>query len=329
MNINELCNAYISGEIGKKIYWEFLRDKFRSLLECQNVMQKLADGTSIEITKNDIILNYDKIRIAFDFQQTFSRAETILALGSNPEQDDFCLIENMLEIGSVVFDIGANVGVFSLFLVSHCPSIEKIYAFEPVPETYRKMLKNLSLNNDPKQVCPYNIGLSDKAGSFSFYLPGASEAASMQPVTDEFYLRESIDGIYTGRQRSRKISCEVSTLDEIVQANPQKRIDLLKIDVEGNEKFVLEGASSVLRTYQPVVYAEMLRKHAARFHYHPNAIIKFMCSLGYQCYVCVQGRLAVFRQMDEDTVETNFFFLHQKKHEKLVRIYSQEASYDK
>lgn len=214
-------------------------------------------------------------------------------------------------------------------MIRHCPSIRKIYAFGPIPETYSKMLKNLSLNHDPKQISPYNMGLSNAVGAFTFYLPGENEAASLQPVTDEFYLQESIDGVYTGPQKSRKVSCEVSTLDEFVQANPQKVIDLLKIDVEGNKKFMLEGAASVLRTYRPIVYAEMLRKHAARFHYHPNDIINFMCSLGYQCYVCIQGRLVSFQQMDENTIETNFFFLHQKKHEKLVRIYTEEDRYDK
>lgn len=329
MTIKELQSAYREGKIEKRVYWVLLREKFLPLLEYQKLIKELAAIDSIKITKEDIILNYDKFSMTFDFQQTFSRAEGILAMGGNPEQDDFDFIEKISQNGGVIFDIGANVGIFSLTLIRHCPSIRKIYAFEPVPETYRKMLKNLSLNNDPKQICPYNIGLSNKAGSFTFYLPGASEAASLQPVTDEFYLQESVDGIYTGQQKSSKVSCEVGTLDEFVQANPQDRIDLLKIDVEGNEKFVLNGAVSVLKTYQPVVYAEMLRKHAARFHYHPNDIIKFMCSLGYQCYVCVQGRLSVFRQMDEDTLEMNFFFFHQQRHRALVRKYTKENNYDK
>lgn len=322
MTIKELQSAYREGKIEKRLYWVLLREKFLPLIEYQKLIKELAAIDSIEITKEDIILNYDKFRMTFDFQQTFSRAEGILAMGGNPEQDDFNLIEKISQNIEVVFDIGANVGIFSLSLIRHCPSIRKIYAFEPIPETYSKMLKNLSLNHDPKQISPYNMGLSNAVGAFTFYLPGENEAASLQPVTDEFYLQESIDGVYTGHQKSRKVSCEVSTLDEFVQANPQDRIDLLKIDVEGNEKFVLEGASSVLRTYQPVVYAEMLRKHAARFHYHPNDIIKFMHSLGYQCYVCVQGRLAVFQQMDKDTVETNFFFLHQVKHAELLHCYS-------
>ena len=92
MKISELHEAYKSERIEKKVYWKLLREKFLPLLEYQTLMGEMVDGSSIEITKGDIVLNYDKIRIAFDFQQTFSRAETILGMGSNPEQDDFDFI---------------------------------------------------------------------------------------------------------------------------------------------------------------------------------------------------------------------------------------------
>ncbi len=321
MKISELHESYISGRIEKKVYWKLLREKFLPLLEYQTLMGEMLDGSSIEITKDDVILNYDKIRISFDFQQTFSRAEVILGMGANPEQDDFNLIGYVLKKGGVVFDIGANVGVFSLSLVAHCPSVDKIYAFEPIPSTYQKMIKNLSYNHNPKQIFTYNVGLSDKSGSFDFFLPGENEAASLKPVTDAFYLQESIDGIYTGQKKSERVLCKVSTVDEFVCDNPQTSIDLLKIDVEGNEKFVLEGAASVLKRYKPIVYTEMLRKHAARFQYHPNDIIEFMRSLGYQCYICVNNELVEFKKMDDSTVETNFFFCHQEKHQDLLQSY--------
>lgn len=92
MKISELHESYISGRIEKKVYWKLLREKFLPLLEYQTLMGEMLDGSSIEITKDDVILNYDKIRISFDFQQTFSRAEVILGMGANPEQDDFNLI---------------------------------------------------------------------------------------------------------------------------------------------------------------------------------------------------------------------------------------------
>ena len=53
----------------------------------------------------------------------------------------------------------------------------------------------------------------------------------------------------------------------------------------------------------------MLRKHAARFGYHPNEIIDFMRKLNYSCYT-FEDKLVKFEEMTDDTVETNFFFVY-------------------
>lgn len=53
--------------------------------------------------------------------------------------------------------------------------------------------------------------------------------------------QESVDGRYSGKQKMEKIACRVETLDHFVSERGIQRVDLMKIDVEGNEKFVLEG----------------------------------------------------------------------------------------
>ncbi|WP_297967367.1 FkbM family methyltransferase [uncultured Anaerovibrio sp.] len=187
--------------------------------------------------------------------------------------------------------------------------MSKIYAFEPLPDTFAKMKHNLELNGLPEKIYPVNVGMSDKAGTFDFYLPGENEAASMQPNMDEFYMQESVDGHYTGVKKMDKVECKVTTLDEYVVENNIDRVNFIKIDVEGNEKNVLLGGAEVLKKYHPTVYCEMLRKHAARFGYHPNEIIEYMQSLGYSCYTLHDGELIPFAEMTEETVETNFFFV--------------------
>jgi hypothetical protein len=54
----------------------------------------------------------------------------------------------------------------------------------------------------------------------------------------------------------------------------------------------------------------MLRKWAQRFNYHPNDLMAFLSSLGYECFVLREGELQPFLEMTEETVETNFFFMH-------------------
>lgn len=310
MTIIELRNAYKEGKIEKKLYWRMLREHFLPLIELQKSIKNSGDNCSVEINSNDIVLIRDGVKLAFDFSQTFCRAEGILSLGGNPEQEDFDFISSLIKPGNVVLDIGANVGLVSISLLKAQPKVGKIYAFEPLPDTFAKMKHNLELNGLPEKICPVNLGMSDKAGFFDFYLPGENEAASMQPNMDEFYMQESVDGHYTGVKKMDKVECKVTTLDEYVAENNIDRVNFIKIDVEGNEKNVLGGGANVLKKYHPIVYCEMLRKHAARFGYHPNVIIEYMKTLGYSCYTLHDGELIPFAEMTEDTVETNFFFMH-------------------
>ena len=309
MTIIELRNAYKEGKIEKRLYWQLLREHFLPIIELQKSIKDSGDDCSVEINRDDIVLIRNGVKLAFDFSQTFCRAEGILSLGGNPEQEDFDYITSMLKPGDVVLDIGANVGSVSISLLKAQQDVGKIYAFEPLPDTFIKMKHNLELNGNPEKIHPVNVGMSNKAGTFVFYLPGAAEAASMQPNMDDYYMWESVDGHYTGVKKMDKVECKVTTLDEYVAENNIGRVNFIKIDVEGNEKNVLTGGINVLKKYHPVVYCEMLRKHAARFGYHPNEIIEYMKSLGYSCYTLHVGELIPFAEMTEDTVETNFFFI--------------------
>lgn len=216
---------------------------------------------------------------------------------------------SLINEGDVVFDIGANVGVVSLQLLRDNPHIGKIYAFEPLPSTFAQLSHNLELNGRSRKIVAFNLGLSNKRGSFDFYLPGTSEAASLQPNRDDYYIQESVDGILTGREKIEIIKCEVTTLDEFVREQGIDRVDILKIDTEGNEKAILQGGGMVLEKWHPIVYSELLRKHAARFGYHPNEVLAFLRRLGYQCFVLHGEELSPFAEMSDETVETNFFFL--------------------
>jgi hypothetical protein len=85
---------------------------------------------------------------------------------------------------------------------------------------------------------------------------------------------------------------------------------------------VFKGAKNVLQQYKPIVYTEMLRKWSAKFNYHPNEIINMFKDLGYLCFTLKEEKLASFTSMDENTVETNFFFLHEKNHASQISLLS-------
>ena len=246
MNLMELKNAFKTQKIEKRTYWKMMREKCALLMEYQKFIETFKDDIAICIQKDDVILNYRGINLSFDFSQSICRAEGILNMGGNPEQEEFDFLFSCINPGDTVLDIGANVGAVSLAINKEVPAVGNIFAFEPLLPTFKRLKHNLSLNDNPQKIRAFNIGLSNEAGDFDFYLPGTDEAASMQPNLDEYYMQESVDGIYTGKKKLDKFTCKVDTLDAFVSANNIAKVDIIKIDVEGNELNVLSGGGKCI-----------------------------------------------------------------------------------
>ena len=313
MKSTDIQNSFYNHQINKKLYWSLMRDNYSSIIpQLQSLIANGEECENIVITKEGSYLTKNNgIKIYFDFSQTICRAEGDLFMGRDYEKDEMDYIGKYLENGNYlnVLDIGGNVGIFSLDLSSKAGSVT-YNIFEPIPNTYNKLLANLNLNDSSeKQFKTYNIGLSDKEGSFDFYLPATDEAASMKPIDDAFYLKASNEmGEYIGKEKMEKVVCTVDTVDHVVSKNNIDNIGFIKIDVEGNEKFVLKGAKETLTKFKPLVYCELLRIHSARFGYHPNEVIDYMAEFGYKCYVMKDKELIQIDKITEETVETNFFF---------------------
>ena len=108
-------------------------------------------------------------------------------------------------------------------------------------------------------------------------------------------------------------------MDSFVREMNIQQLDFVKCDVEGAEYFVYQGGIESLRKFKPIIFSEMLRKWSAKFNYHPNDIINFLSKIGYLCFVIHEDKLEQFTLMDENTLETNFIFLHEKKHAQQIR----------
>jgi FkbM family methyltransferase len=179
-----------------------------------------------------------------------------------------------------------------------------VHAFEPIPKTFSYLKQNVELNS-LTNVSINNAGLSNEEKDITFYFyPEGGVNASSANVSE--------------RADTELITCHVLRLDDYVNKN-KINVDFIKCDVEGAELFAFQGARETLQRDKPIVFTEMLRKWAAKFDYHPNDIITFFTSLGYRCFYVQDFKLVELTEMTDETIETNFFFLHTQQHQTTIQ----------
>jgi FkbM family methyltransferase len=163
---------------------------------------------------------------------------------------------NMVTQGAVVYDVGANVGIYSLLASLRAGPSGRVYAFEPLQRNLQHLRRHLALNN--VQNCTVlEEAVCNEEGTRRF-----STAAS-----DSCTARLSPDG---------EIQVPATTLDSCIYgARRLPPPDIIEIDVEGAELEVLEGSLRVLAEFHPAIFLEI---HGTQLHTDCRA---FLSNRGY------------------------------------------------
>ena len=140
-------------------------------------------------------------------------------------------IKKCIKAKDIVFDVGACIGEWSDAVLQICPDVS-IHQFEPVPQAFEQ-LKNESL------FCN-NLALSNKMGQIEFY-----HYPSETRLSTEFRRSSEVECLFN--LVPNKIIVNTTTIDTYCVEHQIHKINFLKIDVEGNELFVLEGANEMLK----------------------------------------------------------------------------------
>ena len=165
-----------------------------------------------------------------------------------------------LPADACVFDVGGNIGMFTLFVIQHCPQA-RIYSFEPIEPIYQTLRLNAELYGTHVKTFPFGLSAEKKIESFTFYpqysmMSGLAVYADTsgdvevvkeymrrqeQPAAEVSTLLEHADGVLAERFRAQTYQSQLHTLSEVMRTEKVKRIDLLKIDVQRAELDVLNG----------------------------------------------------------------------------------------
>ena len=185
--------------------------------------------------------------------------------------------------GDVVFDVGANIGVFSLRVAQRAKQV-KVYAFEPIPDIFEVLKANAQLHVE-NEIIPLNYGVSDQMDEATFtYFPNTPALSTLHPQQwDENpgAFKEAVKGTMKNPPKNmawmrfiptffagaianhlvkgkKQVTCALKTLSSVIEEYQLNKIDLLKIDCEGAEWSVLQG---IKEEHWPLIESMVIEVH--------------------------------------------------------------------
>lgn len=178
----------------------------------------------------------------FDFDSLIYRQ-----MPHEPELYEF--LNKIINDFDLVFDIGANVGIFSVY-AAKANTTARIYSFEPSGEAFARLNQNVRANK-LENVTTYNVAVADKTGFLTFYEPkGHLTNGSLELDFAANFDKEP--------RKRMTIAVSGNLFEELMKGS---RNVLVKIDTEGAEAYVLQGLKDVITNHKPHLILEVLKDY--------------------------------------------------------------------
>ena len=181
-------------------------------------------------------------------------------------EPEIILLDQFIKSGDYCFDIGANKGHY-IYKLNKLTQSEKIFAFEPIPKNYT-FLKNIF-----PECKIFKYALSNEAGITKMKIPMVDNKLLDTRAKIDFNILEKNESSY------KTIKIECSTIDLFVKHNNIRKIDFLKIDVEGHEFNILKGGIKAIKKFRPIILIEIEQRHHV---YNISQIFNFIKELKYE-----------------------------------------------
>lgn len=186
-------------------------------------------------------------------------------------------VTQVLKPGDVMIDAGANLGYFSLIGAHVVGDSGQVHSFEPIPDNFKRLEKNIGMNQFDKIVRINNQGVWDQKEVLHF---GLSHQTANNFGTFSAGSKENL---------AHQFDCPVVCLDDYVQEQKLDRLDFIKMDVEGAEWKALLGAEKTLKKFKPHLLIEICKYTCDRFGYDQNVIWELLKPMGYKMHLIGQS----------------------------------------
>jgi FkbM family methyltransferase len=201
-------------------------------------------------------------------------------------------ILNNLEEGGVFIDIGAHFGYFTLLASSVVGESGKVVAIEAMPSTFDRLQNNIRKNCLEDRCTVVNCAAYDRETELEFKDYGLA----LSSLNSAFGIRN--DKVRTGSY-VHNVSVQARTLDSILEGTDIRDVDVVKIDAESSEYFVLQGMSRTLEQYHPMLIVELGDEGVAGSGKSTKDVIEFLKLFGYVPYELVDNTLQTVQERDK------------------------------
>jgi FkbM family methyltransferase len=190
--------------------------------------------------------------------------------GYHTEEYELSVFESQIKSNSVVLDIGANIGIYTLVAARHA---QKVYSFEPDPANFLNLSKNIESNHYEDVVVKFNKAVSDKTGQAKF------SSSSKKTARGGFHL--------ISKEESLNQEClivETVALDDFFSDRPNK-VDIIKMDIEGSEFEALKGMKNLINANKKVrLFLEFNPYALNRAGAGIVSLLDYLFSLGFELH---------------------------------------------
>lgn len=262
----EDARLHASATLGLEEHW----DRVYSAETPTSVRQWLRAEHYRRLTDAFVIPWMRGLRAKIYPETEISRA---LYLSGRYEPNEMTVMNCLIDEGDVVVDVGANLGLYTLIAASKVGPSGRVLAFEPSARENRRLCENVLLNRLP------NCTVRAQA-------LGARKEEATLLVGESFHSGHSTlgSGFAYDTKLFAKERVEVTTFDAAADESGLDRIAFIKIDVEGGEGTVLEGATQSLRRFRPLLLLEVSGAHLQTFGWVKGDLARTLEQQGYEAF---------------------------------------------
>lgn len=203
-------------------------------------------------------------------------------------------IDTYVKEGDAVYDIGANLGLWTLRMLERVGESGSVCAFEPNPETAERLESNIALSGH-KHAQIRALALGSENGTLTLYVPDDVGRSSLAAESDT----------------DRKIDVPVRPLDDIWMEQGRPHISFVKMDIEGAEPLVFRGAREFFKASRPVVCCEVNVEKLRNMGFMPIDATHPLSDLGYRALIWneTQKSLVPMQNPEEIRVTCDLVFI--------------------